>query len=258
MINFLSSIGDYLIFAMDHLGRFGLMVIEVLRHLPRIRSYWTLMIEQMIEVGLHSLPIILIIAFFSGLVTSVQAGYQFSGLVPLYFVGTVVLESVVLELAPVLGALVLSGRIGAKIAAELGTMRVTEQIDAMEVMALNPIIYLVIPRILAGMAMLPVLVIFADLIGVTAGMIWAITSMDVTFVEFEKGMREFWKEKDGYFGLAKAFCFGITITTVACYHGLKVPVGSGAEGVGQATTNTVVVSCVTILIIDYLLARTFL
>lgn len=243
---------------MTHLGAFGQMVYEIIRMLPRIRSYWSLMIGQMIEIGIRSLPIVLIISFFAGMVTSVQTGYQFQAYVPLYLVGSVVCESVVLELAPVLGALVLSGRVGATIAAEIGTMRVTEQLDAMEVMALDPIIHLAIPRILAGMVMLPVLVVFSDLIGILSGMFVAVTTMDVTSVEFVKGMRELFRTKDAYFGLVKATCFGLVITLVACYQGFKVPVGSGAEGVGAATTNTVVVSCLSILVMDYLLARTLL
>jgi phospholipid/cholesterol/gamma-HCH transport system permease protein len=258
MIRLFSFLGGRLIWGLEHIGSFGLMAIQILRCLPRIRSYWSLMIGQMIKIGLHSLPIVLIIAFFAGMVTSVQTGYQFQSYVPLYLVGSIVLESVVLELAPVLGALVLSGRVGATIAAEIGTMKVTEQIDAMEVMAMNPIIYLAIPRILAGMFMLPVLVVFADLIGVLSGMVVAVNTMDVTTQEFIKGMRQFFRTKDAYFGLSKAFAFGLTITSVACYQGFKVRPGSGAEGVGAATTNTVVVSCVLILMLDYLLARTLL
>jgi phospholipid/cholesterol/gamma-HCH transport system permease protein len=216
------------------------------------------MVIQMIQVGLHSMPIVVMIAFFSGLVTAVQANYQFQTYVPMYLVGSIVLESVVLELAPVLGGLVLSGRVGAKIAAELGTMKVTEQIDAMEVMAMNPIIYLAIPRIIGGTIMLPVLIVFADLIGVLSGMAMAVNTMEVTTTEFVKGMRETFRPLDAYFGLAKAFTFGLTITTIGCYQGFKVKPGSGAEGVGAATTQTVVVSCLLILTLDYVLAKTIL
>jgi phospholipid/cholesterol/gamma-HCH transport system permease protein len=258
MTPFLSFLGRRVLWALTNIGDFGTMMIEVVRNLPKIRVYWGLMIKQMIEIGIRSMPIVLIIAFFAGLVTAVQTGYQFQGYVPAYLVGSVVLESVVLELAPVLGGLVLSGRVGATIAAELGTMRVTEQLDAYEVMAMNPIVYLAIPRILAGMFMLPVLVVFADLIGVLSGMVAALDRMQVSVPDFERGMREFFRTKDAFFGLSKAFCFGITITTIACYQGFKVKPGSGAEGVGQATTNTVVVSCILILCLDYLLARTIL
>lgn len=258
MTRFLSFIGARAIWAMTHLGAFGQMVFEIIRVLPQVRSYWSLMIGQMIEVGIRSLPIVLIISFFAGMVTSVQTGYQFQSYVPLYLVGSVVTESVILELAPVLGALVLSGRIGAKIAAEIGTMKVTEQLDAMHVMALDPIIYLAIPRIIAGVVMLPILVIFSDLIGILSGMFVAVNTMDVTTVEFIKGMRELFRTKDAYFGLVKAFFFGLIITLVACYQGFKVPIGSGAEGVGAATTNTVVVSCLLILVMDYILAKTLL
>lgn len=258
MIRVFSFIGEYVLWNLLYLGRFGEMLIQIIKYLPRVRSYWRDMIQQMKEIGINSLPIVLFIAFFAGMVTSVQTGYQFQAYVPMYLVGSIVLESVVLELAPVLGGLVLSGRVGATIAAEIGTMKVTEQLDAMEAMALNPIIYLAIPRILAGMLMLPILVIFADFIGVASGMVVAVNTMDVTTEEFIRGMRTFWREKDAYFGLAKAFCFGLVITTVACYQGFNVPPGSGAEGVGHATTNTVVVSCLLILVFDYLLAKTLL
>lgn len=258
MTRFFSYIGARVIWMMSHLGLFGRMIYQILRMLPQVRSYWSLMIGQMIEVGIHSLPIILIISFFAGMVTSVQTGYQFQSYVPLYLVGSVVTESVILELAPVLGALVLSGRIGAKIAAEIGTMRVTEQLDAMEVMALDPVLYLAIPRIISGMLMMPLLVVFSDLIGIVSGMVVAVNTMDVTTVEFVRGMRELFRTKDAYFGLVKATFFGLTITLVACYQGFKVPLGSGAEGVGAATTNTVVVSSLLILMIDYLLAKTIL
>lgn len=258
MVAFFSGLGNRILWALENMGNFGSMVVQILRLLPRVRDYWRLMTDQMIKIGIHSLPIILIIAFFAGMVTSVQTGYQFQGYVPVYLVGSVVLESVVLELAPVLGALVLSGRVGATIAAEIGTMKVTEQIDAMEVMAMDPILYIAIPRILAGMFMLPILVVFADLIGVLSGMVVAVNTMDVSVPEFVRGMREFFKTKDAFFGLAKAFAFGLTITSIGCYQGFKVRPGSGAEGVGSATTNTVVVSCVLILILDYLLAKTLL
>ncbi|MEE2993839.1 MAG: ABC transporter permease [Gemmatimonadota bacterium] len=258
MITFFAYLGRRIFWALENIGDFSMMLIDVVRYLPRIRDYWRPMVIQMIQVGLHSMPIVVMIAFFSGLVTAVQTNYQFQSYVPMYLVGSIVLESVVLELAPVLGGLVLSGRVGAKIAAELGTMKVTEQIDAMEVMAMNPIIYLAIPRIIGGTIMLPVLIVYADLIGVLSGMAMAVNTMDVTTPEFVKGMRETFRPLDAYFGLAKAFTFGLTITTIGCYQGFKVKPGSGAEGVGAATTQTVVVSCLLILTLDYVLAKTIL
>ena len=258
MITFFAFLGRRLFWALENIGDFGKMIFEVIRNLPRISDYWSHLVEQMIEIGLYSMPIVVMIAFFSGLVTAVQTNYQFQGYVPMYLVGSIVLQSVVLELAPVLGALVLSGRVGAKIAAEIGTMKVTEQIDAMDVMAMNPIIYLAIPRIVGGTLMLPVLIVFADLVGVLSGLVVSVNTMEVTTPEFVKGMREFFRPLDAYFGLAKALVFGVVITTVGCYQGFKVKLGSGAEGVGAATTNTVVVSSLLILLLDYLLAKTLL
>jgi phospholipid/cholesterol/gamma-HCH transport system permease protein len=165
LLRFLHAIGQGLIGSLDHVGRVSLLVVEMIRGLPQVRTWFPLTVREAYNVGVGSLFIVLLVSGFAGAVTALQAGYQFTGNIPYYVVGSLVVESVVLELGPVLTGLILAGRIGARYAAELGTMRVTEQIDALESLGRSPASYLVIPRVLAGLLMVPVLVVVADLVG---------------------------------------------------------------------------------------------
>jgi len=210
----------------------------------------------MIVIGVKSIPIIILTSFFSGMVTSVQSAYQFSSWIPDWYVGSVVGESVLLELAPMITGLVLTGRVGATIAAELGTMRVTEQIDALESLSFDPVVFLIFPRVVAGIVMFPILVIVADFFGIFGGWFTSTVTMEVTSFEFFKGFRTWFHPWDAWFGLIKALSFGFAITSIACYYGFYTK--GGAEGVGKATTLTVVVSCVTIVFLDYILAAMLL
>jgi phospholipid/cholesterol/gamma-HCH transport system permease protein len=189
-------------------------------------------------------------------VTSLQAGYQFTGSVPLYVMGAVVAESIILELGPVLTGLILAGRIGARYAAELGTMRVTEQIDALEALGRNPVSHLLIPRIAAGVFMVPALVMIANLTGLLMGWLAAKSALHITDADFIYGTRYFFRSFDLWYSLIKAEVFGIVVTVIPCYVGFSAE--SGAEGVGRATTTAVVVSSVTILILDTVLAKILL
>ncbi|MGH7600554.1 MAG: MlaE family ABC transporter permease, partial [bacterium] len=173
-----------------------------------------------------------------------------------YLVGSIVGESMILELGPVVTALVLAGRVGASIAAEIGTMRVTEQIDALESLAISPVAFLVIPRVIAGVVMLPVLTVFADFVGIVGGWLISVATMELTTFEFFKGFRLFFKTWDAFYGVIKSFCFGFMITLIGCYEGFHT--SGGAEGVGRATTRAVVVSCLAILMLDYVLAALLL
>jgi phospholipid/cholesterol/gamma-HCH transport system permease protein len=168
----------------------------------------------------------------------------------------VIIRSVVIELGPVLTALVVGGRVGASIAAELGTMRVTEQIDALEVMAIHPVRYLVVPRIAAALVMLPVVTVFANAIGVFGGWVVAVTVINVSSQTYVLGLKEFFHMNDLYSSLLKAFFFGGIIGTMGCFYGFAAE--GGAEGVGLATTRAVVASCVLVLISDYVLANVLL
>src|SRR5580765_1731431 len=234
-------------------GRVTLLLRDVGRYLaPGLRSFG-LVINQMSAIGVESLWLVFVVSIFTGAVAAVQAAYQFSTVVPMKYIGSVILRSVIIELAPVLTALVVGGRVGASIAAELGTMKVTEQIDALSAMAVNPVRYLVVPRVIACLVMLPVLVIFADAIGVFGGYVVSTTAIGVSSNTYITGIKQFFFMKDLYSGLMKAVFFGGIIGWMGCYYGFATE--GGAEGVGRSTTRAVVSSCVLVLISDYVLAN---
>jgi len=210
---------------------------------------WTgLTVVQMRRVGVNSLPIALFIAAFTGVVLALQASYTFTGAVPLYFVGTLVGKTMMLELGPVLTGLALAGRVGANIAAEIGTMRVTEQVDALETLAYDPHSYLVVPRVLASAMMFPIVVALSVALGVVTGWLTSINLLDLSTFEFFKGLKLFYQFKDIWYGLVKSVSFGAVIALIGCRQGLSVR--GGAEGVGRATTQAVVYSAAMILVLD--------
>ena len=233
-------------------GRVTLLIGETFRLMPAGLRSFRLVVQQMGAIGVNSLWLVSVVSVFTGAVAAVQAAYQFSTVVPLKYIGSVILRSVVIELGPVLTALVVGGRVGASIAAELGTMMVTEQFDALQAMAVNPVRYLVVPRVISCLVMLPILVIFADAIGVFGGFVVAVTAIGVTPHTYISGLKDFFYLKDLFSGLLKAVVFGGIIGWMGCYHGFRTE--GGAEGVGRATTNAVVSSCVLVLISDYILA----
>ncbi len=233
-------------------GRVAGLLLETaqvgLRRPPAAR----LVVQQMATIGVESLWLVIIVSLFTGAVSAVQAAYQFTSVVPLKYLSGVILRGVVIELGPVLTALVIGGRVGASIAAELGTMKVTEQIDALRAMGISPVRYLVAPRLFAALVMLPVLTIYADAIAIFGGYVVAVTSLDVPSPVYLRGLQEFFRLKDLLSGLFKAFFFGGIIGLMGCYFGFRTE--GGAEGVGRATTRAVVASCVLILVLDYVLA----
>jgi phospholipid/cholesterol/gamma-HCH transport system permease protein len=229
-------------------GVFGAFLIDSIRAVANVGTWGPLLITQMRRLGVDSLPIALFLAAFTGIVLALQASYTFTGAIPLYFVGTLVGKTMILELGPVLTGLALSGRVGANIAAQLGTMRVSEQIDALETLAYDPLAYLVVPRILAGTLMFPMLVVFADAIGIAAGWITAINLLDMSTQEFIRGLRLFYDPFDITYSLIKTTSFGFLVTLIGCYQGFTTQ--GGAEGVGVATTRAVVISSMLILVFD--------
>jgi phospholipid/cholesterol/gamma-HCH transport system permease protein len=229
-------------------GRFGEFVFAVARAVPDVGTWSRLLILQMRRLGVDSLPIALFLACFTGIVLSLQASYTFTGAVPLYFVGALVGKTMILELGPVLTGLALSGRVGANIAAELGTMRVSEQIDALETLAYNPHSYLVVPRVLAGVLMFPVIVIFANAVGIASGWLTALNLLDMSTHEFVRGLRLFYEPFDITFSLIKTTSFGLIVTVIGCFQGFTT--SGGAEGVGISTTRAVVISSMLILVLD--------
>lgn len=233
---------------MTALGRAGHYVADVARSAREADVWAPLTAVQMRRIGVQSLPIALFIAVFTGIVLALLSSYSFTGAVPLYFVGTFVGKAMMLELAPVLVGLALAGRVGANIAAELGTMRVTEQVDALETLAFNPLAYLVVPRVLAATLMFPVVVALAMAVGIVAGWVTAINLLDLSTPDFIKGIRLFYQSKDIWFGLVKSMSFGLAIALIGSYRGLHTT--GGAEGVGRGTTDAVVLSAEMILVLD--------
>ncbi len=211
-----------------------------------------LVIEQARRIGVESLPLVIMTSVFTGAVTAVQAAYQLKDFVPKIYLGTAIYKSVVIELGPVLTALVVGGRVSASIAAELGTMRVTEQIDAMDAMGIDPVRYLTMPRIVAALVMLPVLTVFADILAIGGGFFVSNASLDLSPKIFIEGMKMHFVARDVLSGLIKAFVFGGIISLMGCAAGLRA--FGGAVGVGAAATRAVVTSCVLILVSDYVLA----
>ncbi|MBU8933385.1 MAG: ABC transporter permease [candidate division Zixibacteria bacterium] len=228
------------------LGRF----VIALKDIPRSFGIIT---QQIYTLGVQSLPLIVIISVFVGAVSAWQAAYQFKFIgAPLHYLGHAVGKAVVIELAPVLSAIVFAGRVGAGIAAELGTMKVTEQIDALESMGISPIRYLVMPRILACVLMVPFLVIFANFVAIMGGLVVSVLGVDVSSETFLSGFRNSFKMVDLVNGLVKAAVFGSIIGLVGCYEGFQTR--GGAEGVGKATTSSVVISSVGILVFNFIFA----
>ena len=234
-------------------GRISLLVVELVRGLAEVRIWVPRTFTEAASVGAGSLPIVLVIAMFAGVTTAFQAGYQWQSNLPVYVLGTLIVETIVLELGPVLIGLVLAGRIGARYAAELGTMRVTEQIDALESLGRSPASHLIIPRVLASTLMLPVLVVIADVVAISSGLFSVKQVLPVTDADFAYGAKAFWKPFDAYYSLIKATSFGFAIGLISCYMGFNTK--QGAEGVGKATTAAIVSSSVVILLLNALLAK---
>ncbi|MFA5858954.1 MAG: ABC transporter permease [Elusimicrobiota bacterium] len=234
------------------LGKFAILfgqVISWMRVLPwDVKS----ITAQMVEVGIKSFPICVMSSFSMGMVLALQAGTsaRFVFNEPLY-VGTIVAFSLIKELSPVLMATVVAGRVGAGIAAEIGTMKVTEQIDALYTLGTNPIRYLVMPRFIACVTMLPLLTVFTNIVGLTGGYIVSVTNLEIPGTIYWADAYDYMRVKDLFHGLIKSVFFGATIALVSCYKGFECK--NGAEGVGRATTSAVVMTLVIILVSDYFL-----
>ena len=219
------------------------------------KTYFPLAMGQMRSIGVDSFVLIAIVAAFIGSVIALQTRYQLFPGVQLSVVGLIVRQSIVLELGPVLTGLVLAGRIGARYAAELGTMRVTEQIDALETLAYDPMAYLIVPRLIAATLMLPILVIFANFIGVGVAFFTAVLATDVTWADFQSGLRIAFNLFQIFYSLLKATIFGGAIAFFCSYEGYVADVG--AEGVGRSTARAVVMTSVAILVLDAFIAALF-
>jgi phospholipid/cholesterol/gamma-HCH transport system permease protein len=241
-------LGRWSINSVRSLGKAGYLTTGALRALRNVEIWGPRVVTQLIGVGVASIPIALFIATFTGIVLALQASYTLTGAVPIYLVGTMVGKSMILELGPVLTGLSLAGRVGASTAAELGTMRVTEQIDALETLAYDPLAYLVVPRVLAGALMFPVVIVLASAMGILAGWLASLTLLDMSTADFVRGLRLFFQPWDVQFAAIKSLSFGIIVTGVGSFYGFHAKGGAG--GVGVATTRAVVVSSMLILVLD--------
>ncbi|KQC11814.1 MAG: hypothetical protein APR54_02695 [Candidatus Cloacimonas sp. SDB] len=234
------------------IGEFMIFSLQIISHLSRVKKRTFEIIKQMQRIGYDSLLLITVTSAFTGLVTSVQASYQTSGYIPKRLIGVLVGKSTMIELAPVLTGLVLAGKVGASIAAEIGTMKVSEQLDALETMAIDPNDYVYMPRILAAAIMVPILTVYSNFIGIFSAFFLSVHKYGVNSHSFFSNMRDFFLPSDLWGGLIKAFLFGLVISSVGCFAGNKA--AGGAEGVGKVTTLTVVYSSIIILIMDFIVA----
>lgn len=231
-------------------GQVVRLLVEVLKSVPNLFRSRSNFFYQMEHIGVNSIPLVLIIATFTGAVAAWQAAYQLKGIAPLSFLGSATSRSIITELGPVLTAIVIAGRVGASIAAELGSMKVTEQIDALETMGINPVAYLATPRIISSIIMLPILVIFADVISIIGAYFISNLFLGVSFNVFFISVQRFFSFSDFMFGLIKGMFFGGVTSLVGCHIGFKTE--GGAEGVGLSTIRSFVLSSALILILDYI------
>ena len=230
------------------ISRIGAATLATTRALADTRTWVPEVMVQLRRLGSDSIPIAIFLAVFTGIVLALLAAYIFTGAVPMYLVGTLVSKATMMELGPVLTGMALAGRVGANIAAELGTMRVTEQVDALETLSINPNAYLVVPRVVAATLMFPVVTAIAILVGVLMGWFTAVSTLDVTTLEFVKGAQLFYRPKDVWYGLFKAATFGAAVSYLGARCGLSTR--GGAAGVGLSTTKAVVLGCMAILVLD--------
>ncbi len=251
----LSGIGRVFIGFLAATGRIALFTAIAVSHCVRPPFFLRLIGQQMVEIGYFSLPVVGLTAIFTGMVLALQSYTGFSRFNAESAIATVVVLSMTRELAPVLAGLMVAGRIGAAMAAEIGTMRVTEQIDALVTLSTDPFKYLVAPRLIAGLTMLPLLVLVADVIGVFGGYIVGVYKLGFNPANYIKLTWDYLKTIDVVSGLVKAGVFGFLIALMGCYHGYHSE--GGAQGVGRATTNAVVSASILIFAFNYVLTAIF-
>lgn len=247
----ISAIGAHVLWLTRTVGQASLFTWKIISWVFRPPLRLRALIEQMMEIGYNSIPVVAITALSTGGVLALQSYIGFKRFGAESMVGTVVALSMTRELGPVLTGLMVAGRAGSAMAAELGTMKVTEQIDALYTLSADPIKYLIVPRFLASIIMLPMLVVVSDGIGILGGAGIGVGVLDSNPVVYMKRTFEFLELNDIYSGLLKSMVFGAIIGIVCCHQGFYTE--GGAEGVGQATTRSVVISCILILIMDYIL-----
>ncbi len=251
----LTAIGRGTIAACAETGKIAVFAAEGLSHIVRPPFYGRLFLTSLLDIGFFSLPVVALTAVFTGMVLALQSYTGFSRFSAQGAVANLVVLSVTRELGPVLAGLMVAGRVGAAMAAELGTMRVTDQVDALTTLSTNPMKYLVAPRLLAGIVALPMLVLIADILGVMGGFIVSTLKLGFNASTYLTNTVNFVQADDVISGLAKAAVFGFLIALMGCYHGYNSK--GGAQGVGAATTSAVVSASILILAFDYVLTEMF-
>lgn len=252
-LSFIDKLGRVVLNFFQATGRLGIFCGQTLYHCVTPPFYLGAIGRQMIEIGFYSLPVVALTTLFSGMVIALQTYEAVSQFSAEGAVAMVVRVAVIRELAPVMAGLMVAGRIGAAMAAEIGTMRVTEQIDALTTLSTNPFKYLIAPRVLAGIIMLPILVLIGDIIGICGGYMIGVYKLDFNATTYLLNTWNYLKPMDIISSLTKAGTFGFIITLLGCYNGYQSQ--GGAQGVGQATTNAVVSSSILILIFNYILTE---
>jgi len=255
LIKLLEKIGRFTLNRLLQIGRVFIFIGKTVKNCFTPPFYPKLILKQMISIGYYSLPIVGLTAVFSGAVLALQSYSGFSRFNAESTIAIVVVLSVTRELGPVFAGLMVAGRVGASMAAELGTMKVTEQIDALKTLSTNPFKYLIAPRVIAGVITLPFLVIIADIIGVMGGYLVSVHSLGFSSGPYIRNSFEYLEFMDVFSGLVKAMFFGFIITIMGCYWGYNSK--GGAEGVGIATTNAVVSASIIVLLMNYILTSWF-
>ena len=255
ILDIFQSIGAAVLGFLQKTGALALFIGRSVLHCFAPPFFGRQFLRQLIDIGYYSLPVVGLTALFTGMVLALQSYTGFTRFNAEGAIAGVVVLSVTRELAPVLAGLMVAGRVGAAIAAEIGTMRVTEQIDALTTLSVNPFKYLIAPRVLAGTIMLPILVLIGDIIGVFGGYVVAIYNLGFSPGSYLSQSWDILEAMDVISGLVKAGVFGFIVAIFGCYHGFNS--GRGAQGVGAATTNAVVSSSIMILIFNYILTQVF-
>ena len=255
LLDFVAALGRGLLGACRSVGALTLFALAGLSHVVRPPFYGRMFLRAFIEIGYFSLPVVALTAIFTGMVLALQASTELSRFSAESASASLVVLSVTRELGPVLAGLMVAGRVGAAMAAEIGTMRVTDQIDALSTLSTDPMKYLVAPRLLAGLLALPLLVLVADILGVLGGFIIATVKLGFSAPTYLASTLSYLQTADVVSGLAKAGVFGFLIALMGCYHGYNSR--GGAQGVGAATTQAVVAASMLILAFDYILSELF-
>ncbi len=255
LLLFLQSLGAHTLNLLELIGSISIFIGKALSGLFRAPFYFKSFLNQLLVIGFYSLPVVGMTAFFSGAVLALQSYTGFSRFSAESSIATVVVLSITRELGPVLAGLMVAGRVGASIAAEIGTMRVTEQIDALYTLSTDPMRYLVTPRILAGVISLPTLVLIGDVIGVMGGYLVSVYKLDFNPAFYISNTYKYLESMDVISGLVKAAIFGFIITSISCFNGFYCE--KGAKGVGTSTTKAVVTSSILILLSNYFITEFF-